>query len=425
MNTATRIKLSHNAGLTCVTTSKFKRSVIRLALVTPLGSSDAAEASALFSVLRRGTARLPDMRAIGMELDRLYGARIEPITRKVGENLVTGFIADCIDERYAEAGLTEKLVALLSELFLNPVLSNGVFDMHYVAGEREALIDRIAAEKNDPRSYAVKRLIKHMCANEPYGKNYYGSEAQVKNVTPESIYAAYKRALSNAKLDIFYCGAAGPGEIEALFRNSPLNDYPLNNPYKPETKVLPEPEAAPKEITEEEAVTQGKLSLGFRTGGASIRSEDQIAYWVFQTVYGGSTSSKLFMEVREKKSLCYYASAQFVSMKGLLLVSSGIENKNFEIAKNEILKQLSACQNGGITDEELESARGTLKTGWLSAMDDPISIERYWQSQMLAGTFIPMEQRIRKLADVTKEQVVECAKKTKLDTVYFMKGVSK
>ncbi len=425
MSKAARIKLSEGAGLTCVTTSKFKRSVVRLVLMLPLGAKDAAECSALFPVLRRGTQRLTDLRAIGIELDGLYGARIEPFSRKLGENLVTGFIADCIDERYAVCGLTSKLLELLSELLLNPVLRDGVFDRHYVTGEREALLDRIAAQKNDPRTYAVKRLIENMCENELYGKNHYGTDEQVKSITPESMYEAYRKALANAKIDFFYCGATEPMEIEKLFRESPLSGYPAGEPYKPETEVLSEPASSPREVVEEEPVGQGKLSLGFRTGGASALSKDQIAYWVFNTIYGGSTNSKLFMEVREKKSLCYYASAQFLPQKGLMIVSSGIENENFETAKEEILRQLSKCQKGNITDEELEAARETLRNGWLSAMDDPILIERYWRNQTIAGTFIPMEERIEKLKSVTKEQVIECAGKTKLDTVYFMKGVGR
>ena len=149
------------------------------------------------------------------------------------------------------------------------------------------------------------------------------------------------------------------------------------------------------------------------------------AYWMFQTIYGGSTSAKLFLNVREKKSLCYYASAQFVASKGLMIVNSGIENGNFEVARDEILHQLDLCRKGEITDAELESARKTLVNGWRTMLDDPLTLERYWMGQAAAGTLVSHEERIEQVTDITREQVIAAAQSTALDTVFFMKGAAK
>ncbi len=427
MQFITRKKLNSGMGLTCVTTSKFKRSVVRLALILPLGGAGSAERAALPHVLRRGTARLPDLRIFGAELDELYGARIEAISRKEGENLVIGFIADCIDGQYAPdaGGLTKNVINLLAELLFTPLLRGGAFDEHYVSGERGNLLDRIAAQKNDPRSYAMKRLAELMCENEKYGKSVYGTEGQAENITAGSMFEAYQRVLGEAVIELFYCGAMRPDDVESLFMETLFARRIPDRLYMPSTEVIEKPKSDRRVIIEEEAVTQGKLSLGFRTGGNSLCSGDPVAYWMFQTVYGGSTSAKLFMNVREKRSLCYYASAQFIAHKGLLLVGSGIENKNFEAAKDEILEQLSICREGGISDEELESARDTLRNSWLAVLDDPLSLERYWLAQAVAGTLATPEERISRLEKVTKEQAVECARATELDTVYFMKGAGK
>lgn len=158
-----------------------------------------------------------------------------------------------------------------------------------------------------------------------------------------------------------------------------------------------------REVVEDAEVTQGKLSLGFRTGGASLTGGEPAAYWMFQTIYGGSTSAKLFLNVREKKSLCYYASAQFVASKGLMIVNSGIENRNFEVARDEILHQLDLCRKGEITDAELESARKTLVNGWRTMLDDPLTLERYWMGQAAAGTLVSPEERIEQVTDITRE----------------------
>ncbi|MDO4269838.1 MAG: insulinase family protein [Eubacteriales bacterium] len=422
----TRKKLGAGVNLTCVTTPKFKRAVLRAALLLPLGGPDAALRACLPQVLRRGTARLPDLGAIGAALDDAYGARIETTVRKEGETLAVGFLSDCIDEQYAPGaeGLTASVVRLLCEMLFAPYLMDGVFSPDYTEGEKKNLLDRIAAQKNDPRQYAPKRLTELMCENEAYGQSALGTAGQAERITENKLYTAYRRALDEAQLELFYCGTMAPDAVEALFAAA-LPARGEGAFYTPAAEIVPRPAGAPREIVEREPVTQGKLSLGFRTGGTSLLSGDTPAYWMFQTIFGGSTSSKLFLNVREKKSLCYYASAQFVGLKGILLVNSGIENKDFEVARDEITRQLEACRAGDISDAEIESARKTLTSAWRTMLDDPLTLERYWLTQAVAGTLTPPEERVGQIESVTRERIVAAAEGTALDTVYFMKGAGK
>ena len=426
MQQVTRKKLGAGVNLTCVTTPKFKRAVLRAALLLPLGGPDAALRACLPQVLRRGTAQLPDLRALGTTLDELYGARIEAIVRKEGETLIIGFLSDCIDEAYAPgaAGLTGRVVRLLADLMFDPYLQDGVFCPDYTTGERDNLIDRIAAQKNDPRTWAPKRLTELMCAQEAYGQPALGTAEQAGRITENKLYTAYLRALEEAQVELFYCGTLAPEAVAHLFLDTPLARRTERPFYLPHTTVAAQPAGDAREVVEEEPVTQGKLSLGFRTGGSCLTGGDPAACWMFQTLYGGSTSSKLFLNVRERKSLCYYASAQFIASKGLMMVNSGIENKDFETARDEIVRQLEACRAGDITDAEIESARKTLTTNWRAMLDDPLTLERYWLGQAAAGTLVAPEERIAQVQDVTRERIVAAAQATALDTVYFMKGAA-
>lgn len=427
MQQVTRRNLGGGVSLTCVTTPRFKRSVLRAVLLLPLGGENAALRACLPQVLRRGTAEYTDLNALGAALDELYGARIECAVRKEGENLCIGFLSDCIDETCVPDAdsLTARVVRLLADLLCRPYLPDGGFSAEYVSGEKAALCDRIAALRNDPRSWAVRRLTALMCESERYGASAFGTAENAQKITPEALYAAWREALSAAKVELFYCGTHTPDEIEAMFRETPLADARPGEIYQPHTEILAVPLSAPREIVEEEQVTQGKLSLGFRTGGAWLGSENAPAYWLFQTAFGGSTSSRLFLNVREKKSLCYYASAQFVTSKGLLLVNSGIENANFAVARDEILHQLDECRAGALTDAELETARKTLANNWRAMLDDPLTLERYWLGQAAAGLLIPPETRIEQIAAVTREQATAAAQNTALDTIYFMKGAAR
>lgn len=423
MQKVTSSKMRDGIGITCITTEKFKSAVLRVCFLLPLGGEGAACQSVLPFVLRRGTSRLLDMTAIGAELDALYGARIEPMVRREGETLAVGFVADVIDETYARNGdqLTEKVIALLMELLYSPYLFEGAFCPDYTASEVSNVLDRIAAQKNNPRSYAPQRLIEEMCRDEAFGSPSWGSEEAVRAVTAQSLYAAYTHMLQNARMELFYCGSMQPEAVSALFE-AHLQDTVPQNVYEPYTEILAMPKGAPREARETLPVAQGKLSMGFRTGGNSLISGDSMAYWVFSVLYGGSMTAKLFLSVRETLSLCYYASAQFVSQKGIMMVNSGIENENFAVARDEILRQLDLCKAGEITMDEIGAAQKALTGAWKSVLDDPLQLEHYWLVQRIAGILQSPEERLSEVQKVTYDRVVRAAQQTTLDTVYFLEG---
>ena len=168
-------------------------------------------------------------------------------------------------------------------------------------------------------------------------------------------------------------------------------------------------------------VTQGKLSMGFRTG-CDAWSEDYPALTLVNAVYGGTTTSKLFMNVRERLSLCYYASSGLMKYKDVMLVASGVEFGKVEEAKREILAQLAACQKGEFSDEELEWARRSVVSTLRTTLDSQGRLEDYWLGQSAAGLSEDPEALAQRVERVSREQVTAAAQKLALDTVYFLKG---
>ena len=180
-------------------------------------------------------------------------------------------------------------------------------------------------------------------------------------------------------------------------------------------------EAEPRYFEERMDVTQGKLVLGFRLGEC-MEDPDRAAIHVFNAVYGSGATSKLFMNVREKLSLCYYASSAVILRKGLMLVSSGISSENFEAAKAEILAQLEAVKNGDISDDELLWAKRSVASDLRASMDSQGELEGFWLSQAIDGAdYGPLE--LAELAEnVTKEDIMRIAASVELDMVYFLYG---
>jgi len=424
MSQIIRRELFPGVWLRAVHTNKFKSAYLSVTLFAPLDKETAAANALIPSVLRRGTAVHPDMESLSAALDELYGGAIEPVVRKKGESQCVGFLASFLDDAYALGGerVLESAAALLGEVLLKPYTQDGVFSPDYTDGEKANLLDRIRGQMNDKRTYATHRLTRIMCGEEPFGVDKLGDEAHVEAVTPAGLWQRYQDLLRTAAVEVYYCGSAGPDRVEEALKAA-LSGLPVNG-----DRIIPDCEvrltAGPEPRVVEEAmdVTQGKLAMGFRTGGVTCWEEDYPALTMFNAVFGGTTLSKLFMNVREKLSLCYYASSMVEKMKGLVLVSSGIEFDKYQTAKDEILAQLEAIRRGGIEDWELEGARRTLIGGHLATLDDQARQEEFWLGQAAAGLDTTIEELCARLEKVTGEQVAAAARTLELDTVYFLKG---
>lgn len=425
MTQVTHRELMPGVRLTAVHTNKFKSNMLSLSLLAPLSSQTASANALIPYVLRRGSQAHPDLESLSAALDDLYGGAIEPAVRKKGETQAVGFLASFLDDAYApgETRILESAAALLGELLLCPATEGGIFRADYVEGERSNLVDRIEAQINDKLSYAIQRLTGEMCAGEPYGVDRLGDRAHAAALTPEDLWAHYRALLESAPVEVYYCGSA-PAERVAAALAAALKSLPRRgSPGLPGCEVREHPApGAPRLVTEAMDVTQGKLVLGFRTGGASIWREDYPALMVLNAVYGGTPTSKLFLNVRERLSLCYFASSSLEKSKGILLVYSGIEFANVETAKAEILAQLELCKTGAIDDAELEGARRTIVSSLASAMDTQARLEDFWLGQAAAGLEEGPQALSRRIEAVTREQVVAVANQLELDTIYFLKG---
>ncbi len=424
MSDMIRQELFPGVWLRCIHTDKFKSAYLSVTLMTALSEKTAGLNALIPHVLRRGTRVHPDMESLSAALDELYGGAIEPSVRKKGETQCMGFVASFLDDAYTLKGETivESAAGLLGELLLKPYTEDGVFTKTYVEGEKANLIDRIRSQINDKRTYATHRLIKEMCAEESYGVDKLGTEQTVSAADPAMLWEQYRNLLTNAGVEIYYCGSADVERVTAALKQA-FAELPVNpDREEPNCDVRIHPGHEPLVIEESMDVTQGKLAMGFRTGGINVWSEELPAMLLCNSVFGGSTLSKLFMNVREKLSLCYYASSALDRQKGIILVSSGIEFEKYEQAKSEILSQLEAVKRGELEQWELEGSRRTLMGAYLSMLDEQGSQEEFWLGQTVAGLDFGPGELAEAVEKVTSEEVAAMARNLELDTVYFLKG---
>jgi len=424
---ATTEILMPNVLLTCITTGKFKTGCLSVNLLTPLCRQTASMNAAIPCVLKRGTATLPDMATISAKLDSLYGARISPTVRKKGEIQVIGFTSDFPDDAFIpeQSSNLEDVSYLLGEMLLMPSTQGGLLRKEYVESEKEKLLERIRGSINDKRAYSMQRLAELMCSMENYSVYKLGTETDVESITSQGLTRHYSELLASSPIEIFYCGSAEPARVKAALENA-LAALPRNS-EEPDigTEIrMNSLEEKPRYFEDEMDVTQGKLSIGFRLGDC-MEDPDTAAIKVFNAVYGGCVTSKLFMNVREKLSLAYFASSIVDMHKGILAVSSGIEFDKYDAALSEIFAQLEAVKNGSVTDEELKAAKRAVAGAYRSTEDSLGALEDFYLNQALIGPECSPSELAALVEDVRKEEVVSTAAGVECDAVYFLRGIRK
>ena len=413
----TRETIGGNICFTYIPSEKFKTGFFSAQMALPLTAEAAGRNALLVNVLSRGTARCPDIEALGRELDLLYGARLDPTVRKKGENQLFGFVASCVDDRFlgGEERLLEPLTALMGEMLCAPALEDGRLRSGYVAGERANLADLIRSTINDKRSYAARRLLEELCAGEPYGLSRLGTVRDVEAITAEDLDRHYRDVLPRARLELFYCGSAPQDRVREAF-SAAFAALPRAGALEPvETLRHPVPEQC-RTVTEEMDVAQGKLCIGYTTD-----SEDRMATRLMNSMFGGSATSKLFTNVREKLSLCYYAGSTYHRSKGIITVSAGIEQENYQKTLDEVNRQIEAMASGRWEDWELEAARTSLLSGLRTMEDSAGALEDYAMNRAVTGAE-SLEELRTGLIEVTPERVRAAAEALRIDTIYFLKG---
>lgn len=419
--TTNRIALAPGVWLNTVQTDRFKTGCFSINLLRPLAYDSAAPNALIPSVLLRGCRDYPDMQSISQRLDELYGASVGTLVRKKGEVQTVGLYADFLEDRYTGGEpVFAPMMAFLRQLLFAPCEEDGGFLKEFVTGETQNLTNAIAARINEKRTYAVSRLLHHMCAQETYAVPRLGEADTLTAVTPQNLMGRWQELLESSRIELFYLGQR-PQEAVAAALGELLQGLPRKAQAAIRTELVL-PDRPVQYVQEAMDVTQGKLTLGLRTD-ITVRDPRYPAMLLLNAVYGAGMTSKLFLKIREEQSLCYYANSSMDKFKGIMVVGSGIEFANYQVALDGILHQLELCRQGQITGDELEAARRYLISALRTGQDSPGRLDDYAVGQAVAGLNDSMTDLAAQLAAVTLDQVVEAANTLHLDTVYFLKGV--
>lgn len=411
------IKIADGVEIVNVYANRFKTNEISISFLTPLSADTAARNALCLNLISSTTKRYPTLTEFNQKLAMLYGAVLEPIVTKLGENQMLTIAISSLDDRFSLESTkisAESFELLMSLLFDANVDENGCFYAEDTEREKRLLTERLESEENEKRLYSLRQLEKNMFSGEPYAVNRYGTIEDIRAVTNDDLKDALSYLRQSAKIQITVVGTADIDEIVSIAKKH-FSGVSRAYAEPQEAVFIPKAERV-NTVTERIEVKQGKLVLGFRAD-RKIQPNGDPEMRAFSDVFGGGPYSKLFANVREKLSLCYYCSARYDRRKSALIIQCGCEEENMDNAVQEILNQLEEIKKGNF-DEEMASSKIGLTDTINGVNDDSLSLSNWYANQIDDDVILSPAQSAEQNNNVTKAQIQECASLLSLDTIY-------
>ena len=420
--TYSREDLGRGISLTKIYDKKFKSNCVKIAFISPLDDKTACINAMLQTVLVTSNAEIPSRTKLTTMLSGLYGSSLGTNCSTVGDYQSVGLSASFIGDDYTIDGevISTLVVKQLLNCLFRPHLVDGKFCDKYFALRKQELIDAIAASVNDKRGYAILQAKKLVYEGEPAAVSSIGTVEIAEKITQEDLLRQHKKLIESAKIEITISGGGNTAAAEKLIRDEmaalervdPIEkiEYRHNSPAKAEPAF--------REMKMQ--VNQSKMVMAFKSG-----YEDIYAAKLFCMLLGATPFSKLFANVREKMSLCYYCSSAYSDRKGTLFIDSGVESCNIEKAQSAIEEQLGSICSGDFTDEELENTKKYLCGGFKSNYDSVYDIMSWFTAQNTRNTAFTPEEICERVNRIGREDIISCAKSFKLDSVFVLKGTDK
>ena len=416
-----RKQLAPGVHLSCDPAEKLNRCRISIHFTFP-AQRDTATAHALLPlVMERGYAGCPDMTGLTKKLARLYGADLTVDGRPMGANRNLCISVTGIKNRFALAGedLSQEYTQLVLGVAFHPCMADGAFDAEAVAIEKQMLRQSLEDELNDKRLYCMRQTAREFYGDSPMGIRQEGYLEEVDGLTGADLAAAYEDMLRTASIELMVLGCT-PDEtarIAAAFR-AELDK--ISRRPQPMAPFLAMPRQTTVHKPEYFDMVQAKLCMAF-TLGQPMDLADLAACRLAMALYGGSVTSRLFLNVRERDHLCYYCASSFQSFTGSMTVSSGIEPGDAARAEEAILNELADLCTGPITDQELEDCRRGLIDGLEGVEDSLSSLESWYGMEIIRGGAITTPAQARAdLAAVTVDQVRAVLRRFSLSVSYLV-----
>ena len=406
-----------------INTNKFKTNLTAVFITTKLDRKTVTLNALISSILRRGSKNLKSQEEISKKLEEMYGAEFDCGLDKTGDNQVLKFYIETISDRFLpgkDGENSKEAIETLLEIVFNPYIENEGFKEEYLNQEKNNIKQIIEAKIDNKAKYALDRCIEEMYKEENFGLYKYGYVEDLEKVTSKELYNYYKQLIENCKIDIFVSGSIDKGFEKIVEENENVKKLNERKAQFNKTELTTKEKVEENEVIEKMDVTQGKLIIGL---DLDIQDEElKYDALLYNSILGGSATSKLFQNVREKANLAYVASSSYLRYKNNIFIKCGIEIDNYKKALEIIRKQLEDMEKGQFTEDEIENSKKGIIASIKTIGDEQDTQITYYYGQELSNTPTNVEEYIEKIQNVKKEDIIDIAKKININTIYFLRN---
>ena len=407
----------------CIKTDKFKTNLIAVFLTTKLNRENVTKNALVSTVLRRGSKNMQTQEEISKQMEEMYGASFDCGLDKTGDNQVLKFYIDVLNDNFlprTNEDLLESAVKNMLEIVFDPYTENESFKEEYVEQEKNNIQKIIEGKIDNKARYALDRCIEEMYKNQPFGLYKFGYIEDLKDLDGKNLYEYYKKLIDECKIDIFVSGNIDD-EIEKKISENENIQKLVSREANYVQPMIANKEIKDKEniVTESMEVTQGKLVLGL---DVDIDKEDlKYDTLIYNSLLGGTATSKMFQNVREKAHLAYVASSSYLRNKNNIFINCGIDIPNYEKALELIREQIEDMKKGDFTEEEIQNAKKGIIATIKTIEDEQDTEVSYYFGQELSNQKVSVKEYIDKIEKVNKKNIIDIANKITINTIYFLK----
>lgn len=420
MENIKKINLDENINLTLIQSKKFKTNLVSVYIQRILDKNETTKNALIPNMITNASNKYKTLKEISNKLEDLYGASILADVSKRGERQVINIKLVTTNEQYLDEPVFTDAIEFLNEIINNPLIENDGFKEEYLKLEKQNLAERIKSKINDKGRYALERCFEEMCKDEKFSISEYGYIEAIDKISGKELYEHYKKVLKTSPIDIVIEGEFDENKVIDIikdtfkFERNSVIEIPREE-YKKNVKSV-------KNIVDKMDISQGKLVMGYRTNTDFVDFKNYYPLIVGCNILGGGPHSKMFINVREKESLCYYIYSSIEKYKGILFISSGIETQNYEKTTDLVRQQIESIIKGEISDEELENSKISLISSMRTLTDSIGGLSDFKFSQDISKTNLSIDDIINFVEKVTKEEIVSVFKSLQLDTIYFLRN---
>lgn len=409
-------------NLHMIKTNKFKTTSIEIIFSRELKKEEITIMNFLASIMTYTTKKYNTKLKFSQKMENLYASKVFASSYRLGKNINVDFNMKLLNDKYAEEGLLEESLKFLSEIIFNPNVDNNEFDQEsfdVIKNDEQSQIERF---KEDSRRYSTLRLMELTDSTKPFSYNLKGYLEDLEKINRKNLYDFYKEFIKCQIIDIYIIGDIDFDKTEKIVSDnfkfdivkSNQNDFLIE--WKNHREKI-------QEVVESDKTNQAKLSISCRLENINKFERNYILN-IYNLILGGTADSKFFKNIREKYSLCYYASSGANKLDNLLVISSGITKDNYSKIMILIEKEMNDMRKGNFDDIEIEKAKKYYISNLEEIEDSPNQIIALYYSMDKLGAD-DVETKKKMINKVTKDDIVALSNKVYIDTVFLLGGDKK